>query len=98
MISLLQYKKAVATVKNYETQQLENGSIANTLEFKLEEHFRSNAVRAIYNCYSATYGEPLGPLSLEQLIKLDLKILRRYRGFGEKAEAKLIELIQNNQY
>lgn len=93
MITTLQYKKALKIVSGYESQSKTLKSTTSK-DFILEKHFRTNAVKAIYNCYKDTFGIQKEKLSLQDLKLLDIKNLYRFRGFGPKAEEKLKELIE----
>lgn len=94
MITQLQYKKALKIVLNYQDQleMVKSDSNATTV-FKLENYFRSDAVKAIHNCYYDTFGIYKEYISLEDVCQLDIKKLYRFRGFGQKAEIKLKELM-----
>jgi hypothetical protein len=85
--------RALKIVSSYESQSTVEKSTA-TEAFNIEEHFRSSALKAIYNCYQDTFGMQKRKLSLQDLRKLDIKNLYRFRGFGQKAEEKLIELLE----
>lgn len=96
MITQLQYMKALKIVLNYQDQleMVKSGSEVTTI-FKLENYFRSDAIRAIHNCYHDTFGIYKEYISLEDLCQLDIKKLYRFRGFGQKAELKLKELMSH---
>ena len=95
MITQLEYKKALKIVLGYESQTKLVKYTAIEV-FNLEEHFRSNAIKAIYNCYQDTFGTQKEKLSLKDIRKLEIKNLSRFRGFGQKAEEKLKELLEVN--
>lgn len=95
MITQLEYQKALKIVNNYQSQfEIVNWNMVSE-DFKLENHFRSNAVKALQNCYHETFGVQKENLNLEDLSKLNINQIYRFRGFGQKSELKLKELLSN---
>lgn len=98
MITQHQYEKAIKVVKTYHNQLEIIKTISTNEVFKLENHFRSNAIKAIHNCYFDRFGKLKTSLSLEDLSKLEIEDLYRYRGFGLKSKIKMTELLFQYRY
>ncbi len=92
MITKLEYEKALKIVSAYELQISLDNSFSQATFFKLENHFRSDTVKAFYNCYEYTFGIRKKKLSLDDVKKLDITTLHRFRGFGKRSEIILKEL------
>ena len=91
MIASQHWKSYIVVKTCY--NQLEVKKIISTNDvFKLENHFRSNSIKAIYNCYFDRFGKLTSCLSLEDLSELEIEDLYRYIDYGLKSRTKMIEL------
>ena len=103
MITLQQFDTALKIIIDYK-QQLENGIIINKPEenyIDIQKKITTNTFFVLQNYFKDYHNfdldwKSLSKMDIEVLQAINFKILRSYRGFGEKAEKKLREIILSN--
>lgn len=103
MITSQQFDTALKIILDYK-QQLENGIITNYSEenyVNIQKKITSNTFFALQNYFKDYHNidlewKSLTKMDLETLQAINFKKLRSYRGFGDKAEKKLKEIIFSN--